>query len=167
MEKKAFFMKGNPSIRDNHYKSQKSFDRDINIMRDIVKYNGYSIEDVNSINLTEKLGSYQGGDFLFYYVGHANNGSFERNNINDIITKLEGKIGNKKIILDACAGGDKIRNLSLPEKSQIITANEVFSNCSLAMILWDYIYAYKKEFESLNKETFDSMKHNWVYFREN
>lgn len=68
--------------------------------------------------------------------------------------------------MDACAGGDRIANLDLPKNSKIITASEVPLNQSIAMMLWDYVYAYKGNLEEINKKDFDNMKHNWIYVKE-
>jgi hypothetical protein len=167
MDKKAFLMKGKPNLKNNQVQYRKAFQRDFDIMKEIAINQGYQIQEVNSENIINEIKKYPAtGDILFYYIGHAKNGIFDGKSINELSDVLMSNQGKKLIILDSCAGGNRIETLCFPKNSKLVTANEVPLNKSIAMLLWDYIYAYKGNLENLNQKVFDNMKQNWVYFRE-
>jgi hypothetical protein len=167
MGKKAFLMIGKPNLKDNHFNYSKAFQRDFSIMKDILTNQGYKIQEINSENMIDEVKNYsEGGDILFYYIGHAKNGIFNGRSINELSDVLMSKKGKKIIVLDSCAGGSRIETLCLPRDSKLITANEVPLNKSIAMMFWDYIYARKGNIKNINKPVFDNMKHNWIYVKE-
>lgn len=174
MEKKALLVYGKPREIDDILEFHKNTKRNLLLIQEVANSNGYSVDKL-SINqiflfLTEKHDLNK--DFLFYFTGHANKDYLGDKSwlTNDILSKINEFNGKKLIILDSCsgnyAGGENFEALNLPKNSKIISAKEVYDNKSLAKLVYDAVVIRKKDLDGINKQTFEDMKHNWVYFKE-
>ncbi len=174
MKKKAILVKGEPIIIDNLDEFKANSQRNLGLMTEIAATEGYDIQYVSLDRMIKSIGtSIDSDEFLFYFTGHANKdnlGNFDYKT-NDVLKEMELIKGNKIIILDSCSGkyegSENFEALNLPHNSTIIGAKEVYDNKSLAKLLYDAVILRKNKLEDVDKNTFDSMKHNWVYFMKN
>lgn len=92
MEKKAYFMRGNPQKNDNQFNYNRGFDRDLNIMKDLAEKNGYSVEFIGDNSFVDQSSD---TDTLFYYVGHANDVLLRAVQLNQLFLQLKEIVGRK------------------------------------------------------------------------
>lgn len=180
MGKKALLVYGKPIKVDDKEKFKKNTLLNLNLISEIAKRENYEQEAVFIDDAYDKLKSYnpKSDSFLFYFTGHANKKNlgdkkiffgkkYKTNKILDLISRIEGK---KLILLDACTGnykgGENFEILNIPSNSKIISAREIYDHISLAKILYDAIIFRGKKLENITEQTFEDMKHNWVYFKE-
>ena len=174
MEKKAILVRGEPVILDEVEKFKESCKKNLYLMSEIAIAEGYSVQQTLLENVIKSINrSFNVDDFLFYFTGHANKdylGTLDYKT-NDILRAMDGIKGNKLIILDACAGGypggQNFDALTLPKKSKIISAKDVYDNKSLAKLFYDLVMYRKTPLDQITKESFDLIKQNWVYFKIN
>lgn len=170
MKNVAIFVKGKPLIGED----KNQFDLDIFEAYDIIKEisikEGYSFKFTSLENIVNKRGDIYNkeGDIFFYYIGHANGTYIGTKDfkISQVIDFLKDFKGKKYIIIDGCAVDGEFEKHSWPENSKIISGKEIYSNKSIARLLYDSLIARKRNLNELNKSNFDEMKHNWVYFKE-
>ena len=75
----------------------------------------------------------------------------------------ETNIGEERsIIFDACTG-HSLKKFHLSQSTTIIGADRVNSSISLAKLLYDATIYQGNNLEKINQNTFNKMKHNWVY----
>ena len=173
MEKKAILVKGEPVLLDDLEEFKTSNKRNIDLMTEIALAEGYDTQYVSLENMIKTIERSSNSDkFLFYFTGHSNKeniGTFDYKT-NDVLKAMNLIEGNKIIILDSCSGkykgNESFEALNIPRNSTIIGAEEVYNSKSLAKLLYDAIIFRKNKLEDINKNTFDEMKHNWVYFKK-
>ncbi len=174
MIKNAILVKGEPVIVDDVDEFKINSRRNLDIMTEIALAEGYNVQ-LSSLNKMIKnvRKASDSERFLFYFTGHANKDhigtlEYETNSLLEAMDEIPGK---KIIVLDACVGdyegGQDFEALNLPKNSTMIGAKTIVDSKSLAKILYDAVILRKNNLEDVNKNTFDEMKHNWVYFRKN
>lgn len=174
MEKKAVLVKGGPIIIDNIEEFKVNTKRNLDLIAEIAVTEGYDLQYASLEKMIKTINESSDSDnFLFYFTGHANKdymGTLDYKT-NDVLEAMKSIKGEKIIILDACIGnyegGQDFEALNLPRNSTIISAKEIYDNKSLAKLLYDAVILRKNKLKDVDKNTFDEMKHNWVYFMKN
>jgi hypothetical protein len=167
MEKVALFFEGKPNLGEDKSKYSKSLDRDFNIMENIFSKEGYRVIRESFDNFLGKIDCYSNlGDLAIYYSGHGRDSKFEGYKVQDVLNNLSKGENKKTVILDSCLEGEGYGDFNLPKNSKFISAKKVGQDSSIAKLLWDHIFARKGSLDNLSKKTFEDMKQNWVYFKE-
>ena len=174
MRKTALLVYGKPRKKDSVFKFNMGLNKNIKLMGEVADLEGYSVKELplEGLNYFISKENCFDNDFLFYFTGHADKDHLGSKLFftNDLLSKMNDNSVKKFIVLDACAGsyegGENFEALDLPRNSRIIGAKEVYDNKSLAKLLHEKIKEGKLDIEQINKETFDQIKHNWVYFKE-
>jgi hypothetical protein len=174
MVKRAILIEGKPIIIEDVDQFIEESKKNLGLMKEIALREGYFVQNSSLDDAGKYIDKFSDSDkFIFYYTGHANKdhiGTLDYKT-NYFLEKMKKISGDKLIILDACAGnypgGKDFESLELPKNSKIISAKEIVSSKSLVRLLYDAVIFRNQDLDKINKETFDSMKHNWVYFKEN
>lgn len=169
MKKKALLVYGIPNEKDDKIEFQKNCERNINLMSEIAKASGYNeIDKTSHFGLTAKLKEYTDVDsFLFYFTGHSSNSALGdySNSLDGFFNSIKDINGEKIVILDSCTE-EYIKLKKFPKKTKVFGGHKIYDNTALAKLFYDAVIYYKKNLDEIEKNTFDEMKQNWVYFNK-
>ena len=156
---------GVPNKGENEKRFYDVFRGNLKIMSDVFDSQGYKVVESNQENLIKDLKKYSSEeDFAFYYSGHGksgqNVGPFKTSEILENISKRDNK---KYLIFDSCSGNSfDLMDGNSPKNSNILYADEVPYNKTIAKFMWDLVIARKGSLEGITQNSFDSIKQNWI-----
>lgn len=168
MEKRALLVYGERKEKDNPSFEQDR-NRDLNIIQDIIKKEGYDYRLIPISQLDLNLREYEKTkDFFFYFNGHGNEtslGNFSTS-LEDVVNSISQLNGEKTIVLDACTL-DFTSNYTPKKNTKLIASKKVYPSRSIAISLYDAILARKIPLKNISQKTFEEIKHYGVIVKEN